>query len=479
MDEVDRVRDVERSERLHNADLAPAKQRDWNAYSLFALWMSDVHSIGGYTFAAGLFVLGLVGWQVLIALLVGIVLVNIGVNLIGYASQRTGVPYPVIARMSFGVFGANIPALTRAIIAILWYGIQTYLASVAIVVLLLAIDPALEPYSKGGFLGLSPLGWLAFLVLWALQLLVMRHGMETVRKYQHWAGPAIWVVMLALAVWMIVAAGGDITLNLSRHPVSGWDAVVKFLAAVSLTIAYFSTLMLNFGDFARFAPTRRAVTVGNFWGLPVNFTAFSVVTVIVTAGSISVFGEAVSDPVELVAKIPNTAVLVLGAVTFVVATIGVNIVANFVSPAYDLANLAPKYLTFRRGGLISAVVAVLVLPWKLYSSPVVVNYFLGGLAAFLGPLFAIIAVDFYLLRKRMVNVDHLYQTSGEYYYRKGVNPRAVAAFVPAAVIAGAVALVPALSAVAPFSWFVGAFLGGAIYYVIMKDVRRYSYDDLS
>lgn len=273
--------------------------------------------------------------------------------------------------------------------------------------------------------------------------------------------------MLAMAVWMVVAAGGAITLNLSKHPVSGIDAVVKFFAAVSLTVAYFSTLMLNFGDFARFAPTRRAVTLGNFWGLPVNFTAFSILTVIVTAGSISVFGEAISDPVQLVAKIPNTAVLVLGAIMFIVATIGVNIVANFVSPAYDLANLAPKYLNFRRGGLISAVVAVLVLPWKLYSSPVIVNYFLGGLAAFLGPLFAIIVVDFYLLRKRTVDVDDLYRTvAGRYYYRKGVNPRAVAAFIPAAVVAAVVALVPALGSAAPFSWFVGAFLGGAIYYAI-------------
>jgi nucleobase:cation symporter-1, NCS1 family len=454
------------SDRLWNEDLAPATERNWRMYSLFAMWMSDIHSIGGYTFAAGLFALGLVGWQVLVALIIGIALVNVGMNWIGYAGQKTGVCYPVLARASFGVYGSNIAALVRAVIAIFWYGIQTWLASVALLVLLVRVFPGLKPFTDGGFLGLSPLGWLAFLTLAALQLLMFSRGMEAVRKLTDFAGPAIWVVMLILAVWVLIRSHGQISFNFSSKHLTGGQMAHEFFAAISLTVAYFSTLMLNFCDFSRFAPSRRAVKVGNFWGLPVNFIAFSIVSVVVTGGSLAIYGKYIFDPVELVARIDNTAAVLLGAVTFTVATIGINIVANFVSPAYDLSNAAPKHIDFTRGGIITAILSVLVLPWKVFANPVAVNYFLGGLGAFLGPLFAIIVTDYYLIRRGQVKVPDLYRDdpAGEYTYSRGFNPDAVIAFVVAAAVAAVVALVKVFADVAPFSWFIGAALGAVIYY---------------
>jgi NCS1 family nucleobase:cation symporter-1 len=461
------------SPRLTNEDLAPATERTWGTYSLFAMWMSDVHSIGGYTFAAGLFFLGLFAWQVFLALVIGIVAVFLLMNLTGFAGQRTGAPFPVIARISFGVFGANLPALIRAIVAIAWYGIQTWLASVAVVVLALSVMPGLAPWTEGGFLGLSPLGWLAFALMWVLQLLVIRRGMETVRRFQDWAGPAIWVVMAALAVWIVVEAGDGFSLTLSTEQLSGGAAVNAFLSAIALTITYFSTLLLNFCDFSRFAPDRRTVVRGNFLGLPVNFLAFAVVTVVVTAGSVAVFGEALTDPVEIVARIDNTWVTIVGAVTFVIATIGINVVANFVSASYDLANVAPKHITFKRGGLISAIAAVALLPWHLYDSPVAVNYFLGGLGGLLGPLFGVIFADYYLVRRQVVAVPELYVDgpASRYYYRGGWNPTALAAFVPAAVVSLVLALVPAFSAAAPYSWFAGVMLAGALYLLLARRDR--------
>jgi nucleobase:cation symporter-1, NCS1 family len=458
------------SPRLYNEDLAPTTERTWGTYSLFAMWMSDVHSIGGYTFAAGLFFLGLVAWQVFVALVVGIVVVFLLMNLTGFAGQRTGAPFPVIARISFGVFGANLAALIRAVIAIAWYGIQTWLASVAVVVLALSIWPGLAPWSEGGFLGLSALGWAAFAVMWVLQLLVIRRGMETVRRFQDWAGPAIWVVMFALAVWIVVKAGSGFSLNLSAVKLSGGAAVGTFLSAVALTVTYFSTLLLNFCDFSRFAPDRRTVVMGNFLGLPVNFLAFAVVTVAVTAGSVAVFGEALTDPVEIVARIGNVWVTLIGAITFIIATIGINVVANFVSASYDLSNVAPKYVDFRRGGLIAAVAAVVILPWQLYGSPVAINYFLGGLGALLGPLFGIIFADYFMLRRQQVTVAQLYTEDphSPYWYRGGWNPKALAAFAPSALICLVAALVPSFAAIAPYSWFIGVILGGAIYLPIAR-----------
>jgi nucleobase:cation symporter-1, NCS1 family len=459
--------------RLYNADLAPAEQRRWKSLDIVFMWMSDVHNLGNYTFAAGLFVLGMSAWQVFTALLAGFVVIYLGMNLMGRIGQTTGVPFPVVARISFGVFGANLPALIRAIIAIFWYGIQTYLASVAMIVLLLAVDPGLKPLTEHGFLGLSALGWICFLVLWALQALVISRGMETVRKFQDFCGPAIWVVMLALAVWVLAKAHWNISLTTSPTHLSAGQQVNHWFAAAGLILSTYGTLMLNFGDFSRFTPDLKTVRRGNFWGLPINSTAFALVSVIVTAGSVQVFGQAITDPAALIAKIGNTPVLIVGALTFAVATMGVNIVANFVSPAYDLANIWPKRITFKVGGMISTVVALCVLPWKLYSSPAVVNYFLGGLGAFLGPLFGIMIVDYYLIKRGKIEVAALFDASADapYHYRKGVNPKALVAFVPTAALTAVLALAPAFAAAAPYSWFIGTGTAGLLYFAINRQRR--------
>jgi NCS1 family nucleobase:cation symporter-1 len=249
----------------------------------------------------------------------------------------------------------------------------------------------------------------------------------------------------------LIAAGGHVSLDISPTHLSSGAAVFQFFTAISLVVAYFSTLLLNFCDFSRFTPSAKTVWWENFYGLPLNFTAFSVVSVLVTAGTITVFGRAITDPVLIVGKIPNTLVLIVGAITFVVATVGIHIVANFVSPACDLAKVAPKYINFQRGGFVAAIAAILVLPWKIFANPVAVNYFLGGLAAFLGPLYGIIVVDYYLIKRQQVNIDDLYR-EGEvspYWYQGGIHLRAVMAFLISAVIA----LVPFYNAIAPFSWF--------------------------
>ncbi|MEU6661996.1 NCS1 family nucleobase:cation symporter-1 [Streptomyces sp. NPDC046821] len=467
------LEDLDPSGRLYNEDLAPAKHQSWRSYNFFAIWMSAIHNIGTYTFVAGLFVLGLTGWQVLISLLIGIVVLFTGMNLAGQIGVRTGVPFPVVARMSFGVWGANLPALIRAVIAIAWYGIQTYLASLAVVVLLLRLDPGLEHWQRQSFLGLSLLGWACFLLLWVLQLTVITRGMEAVRKFQDWAGPAIWVVMLGMALWLFIQAHGHIDMNLSIHPLSGGHATRLILSGAFLLVATYATMLLNYTDFSRFARDQRTVVRGNFWGIPVNFILFALVSICVTVGSLTVFGKAITDPALIIAKVPNTFVLIVGAIMFIIATVGVNVVLNFVSPAYDLANVWPKHITFKRGGLISAVLALVVLPWKLYDNPVVVNYFLGGLGALLGPLFGIMMVDWHVVKRQQVRVEHLYRAdaAAEYHYTNGVNRRALAVFIPTALVSAVVALVPAFSSVAAFSWPIGVILSAVAYAQVMRGHR--------
>ncbi|MCP2204903.1 NCS1 family nucleobase:cation symporter-1 [Lentzea flava] len=463
--------------RLTNEDLAPLKKQTWGSYNIFAFWMSDVHSVGGYVTAGSLFMLGLSSWQVLLALVVGIGIVNVFCNLVAKPSQVTGVPYPVICRASFGVLGANVPAIIRGLIAVAWYGIQTYLASAALNVVLLKLFPALMPYAdvqQYGFLGLPLLGWGSFALLWLVQAAVFWTGMETIRRFIDFCGPAVYVVMFLLTGYLIYRAGwGAIDLSLGEVRHTGLASLPVMLGAIALVVSYFSGPMLNFGDFSRYGRSFAAVKRGNLLGLPVNFLVFSVLVVVTTSLTLPVFGELITDPVETVARVDSTFAIVLGALTFTVATIGINIVANFISPAFDFSNVSPQRISWRAGGMIAAVGSVLITPWNLYNSPEVIHYTLEVLGAFIGPLFGVLIADYYLVRKQKVVVDDLFTMSpdGRYHYRKGYNPKAIAATAAGAVVAVAPVLVSALAPAAQYSWFIGMAVGLAVYTLASRRSR--------
>jgi NCS1 family nucleobase:cation symporter-1 len=458
------------SPRLYNEDLGPVQQ-DWNWYNIFAFWMSDVHSVGGYVFAASLFALGLGSWQVLIALLVGICIVQVIATLMAKPSQQAAVPYPVICRLAFGVFGANIPAVIRGLIAVAWYGVQTYLASSALIIVVLRFFPGMETYAHSSFAGLSYLGWFGFLTLWVLQAAVFWAGMESIKRFIDWAGPVVYAVMFMLAGWIVYKAGwSNINFSLSEKTLTGWEAFGQIIVAIALVVSYFSGPTLNFGDFSRYARTMADVRRGNFWGLPINFLAFSLVTVVIVSGTLPVFGEMLHDPIATVARIDNSVAVLLGAFAFVTATIGINIVANFVSPAFDFANVSPSKISWRMGGMIAAVASVFITPWNLFNNPAVIHYTLDVLAAFIGPLFGILLVDYYLIKKQQIDVDALFDDSpsGRYYYTKGVNRTAVKALIPSTLVGVAIAFIPWLLPMANFAWFTGCFLGGAVYLVLAR-----------
>ena len=340
---------------LTNADLAPLRTQNWTSYNIFAFWMSDVHSVGGYVTAGSLFALGLTSWQVFVALIVGIVIVQFFCNLVAKPSQMAAVPYPVICRAPFGVKGANIPAIIRGLIAVAWYGVQTYLASASLNVVLLKLFPGLMPLADPAhaFLGLPPLGYITYAVLWVLQAVVFWRGMESIRTFIDVCGPAVYVVMAILCGYLLVSAEFDVDLNLSDHQLTGWAAVGTMLSAIALVVSYFSGPMLNFGDFSRYGTTFAAVTRGNFLGLPVNFVVFSLLTVLTASATVPVFGELITDPVETVARIDHTFAIVLGALTFATVTVGINIVANFISPAFDFSNVNPQRISWRAGGMVA------------------------------------------------------------------------------------------------------------------------------
>ncbi|RXZ70140.1 NCS1 family nucleobase:cation symporter-1 [Agromyces albus] len=467
--------------RLANEDLAPLKKQKWTSYNIFAFWMSDVHSVGGYITAGSLFALGIASWQVLLALVIGIVIVQVFANLVAKPSQKTGVPYPVINRAIFGIKGANIPAIIRGLIAIAWYGVQTYLAAASLNIVFLKFIPGSAALLESSFLGLSTLGWISYAILWVAQAALFWNGMETIRHFIDWAGPAVYVVMIVLAIYLVSEAGWEnISLDLSAgEPLEFWASIPVMLTAIAIVVSYFSGPMLNFGDFARYGKSFEAVKRGNFLGLPINFLFFSLLTVITASATVPVFGELITDPIHTVERIDTPFAILLGGLTFVIATVGINIVANFISPAFDFSNVAPHRISWRMGGMIAAVGSVILLPWNWYNNADAIHYTLGVLGAMIGPLFGILIAGYYVAARQRVLVDDMFTMSeqGKYWYTKGYNTNAVNALLLAGIPTIALGVLPKLIAdlggfdiswIGNFTWFIGCGLGYAIFVILER-----------
>jgi NCS1 family nucleobase:cation symporter-1 len=460
---------------LYNEDLAPAKERRWGAFSIFNVWTSDVHSLWGYYLAASLFLLCGSFLNFVIAIGIGSLVIFALMNLVGYAGVRTGVPYPVLARASFGVWGANVPAIVRAIVACFWYGAQTAAASGAIVALLTRSPDVMAFHKSSHLLGHSTLELICFVVVWGLQLLIIQKGMETVRRFQDWAGPAVWVMMLVLAVGLCVKAGGfsfshqiptDVLLAKTKDAgVAGEPGSFAALAAVAATwITYFAALYLNFCDFSRYAPDQGTVRKGNLWGLPVNLILFSLVAGVTTIAAHTVYGEVLLHPDQISAKFDSWFLALVAALTFAVATLGINVVANFVSPAFDFSNVFPKQIDFKRGGYIAALIALLLYPFAPWEGNAA--GFVNAIGATMGPLLGVILVDYWLIRRGQLDVAALYREDGEYRFQGGWN---VTAFVAAGIGALFSSILPNFTSLLPswwgvYGWFFGVGIAGLVYY---------------
>jgi NCS1 family nucleobase:cation symporter-1 len=454
---------------LTNDDLAPTALRTWGWKDYLFLWMSNIHSVAGYVTTGSFLMIGLPVTHILFAMMVAIGIVQLGSNLMAGPSMASGAPFPVVARMAFGVYGAAIPATIRGFIAIGWYGIQTWLASNALVILVLALHPTFAPLADAshyGFAGLSCMGWGAFLAVWTLQIAIFWNGMAAVRRFIDWAGPAIYAMMVILVVWLLSRAGWHFPVRLpiakTASPLTG------LLDIATLVVAYFSPIILNFGDFARYGTSHDAVKKGNFLGLPLNFLAFSILSIASISLTLPVFGQMLTDPVETIARLDNTTASVIGIVTFVTATAGINITANFVSAAFDFSSLAPQVLSWRKGGLLAAVVAIGITPWNLYARPELIHLTLGVLGAFICPLAGIILADYYVIRRKQIDIKALYSPCPQdiYWYSRGFNLRALMALAGGTGTSIALILSPVRPVLASLSELAGLSVSITLYLLL-------------
>ena len=462
---------------LWNPDLAPTpmSRRTWSTYNIAALWIGMAVVITTYTLASGLMQQGMNWYQALFTILLGNIIVLVPMILNAHAGTKYGISFPVLCRASFGVRGANVAAMLRAIVACGWFGIQTWIGGLALDALLTA--------AWSGWAQLGVHTALAFAVFWIIEVFVILKGTEGIKKLESWSAPLLLGGGLALLIWAVNRGGGwsGVLQGSARLQQGSTPFWVLFPAALTANVGYWATLSLNIPDFTRYAKSQRSQALGQAIGLPGTMVLFAFIGVAVTAATIVIFGKAIWDPVELIARIGSPPVIIVGALIVLAAQLTTNMAANVVSPANDFSNLSPRRISYVTGGLITAVIGILMMPWRLYSDAAAYIFtWLIGYSSLMGALGGILIADYWVVRRQQLAVKELFLLEGRYSYVNGVNWRAIAAlliavipvvpgFLRAATTPGGRVMNPTIfDTLYTYAWFVTFILGFTAYLLLMR-----------
>jgi NCS1 family nucleobase:cation symporter-1 len=462
---------------LWNPDLAPTPlaRRTWSTYNIAALWIGMSVVITTYTLASGLMSQGMHWWQAMATILLGNTIVLIPMVLNAHAGTRYGISFPVLCRASFGVRGANVPAILRAIVACGWFGIQTWIGA-------LALD-ALLGAAWSGWSQMAASKPIAFAIFWLIQVAIILKGTEGIKVLESWSAPLLLGGGAILLAWGIRNGGGlghvlAESQRLQQAHQSFWKI---FPAALTANVGYWATLSLNIPDFTRYAKSQRSQVLGQALGLPTTMTAFAFIGVAVTSATIVIFGQPIWDPIVLVSKIGGAGVIIFAALIVLAAQLTTNMAANVVSPSNDFSNLNPRRISYVTGGLITAVIGIAMMPWKLYSDAAAYIFtWLLGYSSLMGALGGILIADYWIVRRQNLSLHDLFKERGAYTYSNGVNPRAIAALVIAilpvipgfihavSTPGGAVANPGIFDVIYTYAWFVTFFLSFVVYLALMR-----------
>src|SRR5579872_3519239 len=447
---------------LWNPDLAPIPKdkRSWGTYNYASLWVAMSVCIPTYMLASGLIAGGMSWWQAIATILLGNLIFLVPMLLNAHAGAKYGIPFPVLVRASFGVRGANVPAVLRALVACGWFGIQTWIGGQAFYSMLRIMWPGAANVN-GGI-------WVCFFAFWALNIAVIWRGIDTIKFLEGVGAPFMLGVGLLLLWWITRKAGGfGPVLSAPSKFQSTGDFLHFFVPSLTAMVGFWATVALNIPDFTRYAKSQKAQAMGQALGLPTAMTLYSFIGVAVTSASVVLFGEAIWDPVALIGRFHQPVVASVALVAILTATLNTNVAANVVSPSNDFSNLNPRLISFRTGGLITGVIAVMMMPWKLlgdYSA--YIFGWLVGYSGLLGPIAGVMIADYFLVRRCSLQVDDLYRRNGAYEYSGGVNFRAVLALISGIVVALLGLVVPSLRWLYDYAWFVGFLVAGGVYVLI-------------
>ncbi|MFL9483390.1 NCS1 family nucleobase:cation symporter-1 [Chitinophagaceae bacterium LWZ2-11] len=474
---------------LYSEDLAPVPQnkRTWGTWNYAALWISMSLCIPTYMLASSLIEGGMNWWQAILTIFLGNLVVLVPMILNGYAGAKYGIPFPVFARASFGTTGANIPAVLRAIVACGWFGIQTWIGGFALYQMFRLWFPSLETMPQ-----IFPASWglqtgpaICFLVFWLLNMYVVYLGVESIKKLLVFKAFFLPVAALALLFWAISAGHGLGPILHQPSKFAGSSEFFKFFfPALTGMVGFWATLSLNIPDFTRYAKSQKAQITGQAAALPASMTLFSFIGVVVTSATTIIYGTTIWDPLVLAGKFESKALVSVAMIAVAISTLATNIAANIVSPANDFANLAPKKINFRKGGYITGIIGILIFPWKLIADPSgYIFTWLVGYSSLLGPVGAIMIIDYYFIHKKQLVVNDLYNHKGIYSFSKGFNSVAVIAliigilpnvpgFLTTVKVLDADAVPHWISGLYSYAWFVGFGVSGLVYWMLMKGAGR-------
>jgi len=454
---------------LYNHDLAPVPvaRRNWTTYNYAALWISMAHCIPTYMLASGLMAQGMNWQQALFTILLGNTIVLVPILLNSHPGTKYGIPFPVYARAAYGTAGSNLPALMRALVACGWFGIQAWIGGEALQTFLAVIIPGWPTLLGAGVGGHTTTEWISFLLFWGLNIWIIFRGMDLLRKVENWAAPYVLVVTGMLVVWAVREAHG--LGPLLSHP-GKFPTLASFLPifwpSLTAMIGFWATLSLNMPDFTRFGRSQKDQIVGQTIALPTTMFVFAAMGVLVTSASAIIYGEPIWDPVKLVGRFTDPFVVGFAMFSVVVATLAVNIAANVVSPANDFANAWPKHISFKTGGLLTGLIGIAMQPWRLLADPKgYIFSWLIGYSGGLGSIAGVLIADYWIVRRRQLDLADLYLPKGRY---GGWNPAAVVATLAGCALAWGGLVVPALKPLYDYAWFVGFFVSGAIYVMLSR-----------
>lgn len=464
---------------LSNRDIAPVphSERNWKAVSFFALWVGMAVNIPSYMIAASLIDGGMSWQQAMWTVLLGNLIVLVPMALSGHAGTKYGIPFPAFARASFGIQGAHIPAMLRAIVACGWFGIQTWIGGAAIYTIVLILIPGVAdaPTMMPAWVGVSLVQFSCFMLFWVMNIALIWKGIESIRVLEHIAAPFLLICGLALLAWAYQRADGfgPMLTSSSRLDNAGFWAL--FWPSLTAMVGFWATLTLNISDFTRYASSQRAQVLGQLSGLPSTMALFAFIGVAVTSATIVIFGEAIWDPVLLVQRFDSPVIVFFSMIAVVIATITTNVAANVVGPANAFANLMPARIDFKRGGYITGIIGILMMPWKLLADPSgYVFTWLIGYSALLGPVIGIILTDYFIIRKTELDITDLYRREGRY---AGVNGKAIVA-----LLLGVAPNLPGflhqigivesngfIVGLYNYAWFTGLAIAAIVYWLLMRN----------
>lgn len=479
-----------RSSPLYNSDLAPvpSNRRHWGTIHIAHLWVGMSVCIPTYMLAASLIAGGMNWWQAILTVALGNLIVCVPMILNGHAGTKYGITFPVFARASFGVMGTHVASVLRAIVACGWFGIQTWIGGIAIYKLLLVAWPGLAASPVLGFLGNESIQvnlaeFLCFMLFWAVNIgLFYWRGMDSIKIVENWGAPLLIGLGVALLVWAFVKADGfGPMLSQPDKFETSADFWKAFFPGLTAMVGFWATLSLNIPDFTREATSQKAQVLGQFIGLNSTMPFYAFVGVAVTSATIVIFGEAIWDPVELLSRFDSVTLMLVSMFSLTLATLTTNMAANIVAPATSFSNVLPKSISMRVGALLTGIIGILMMPWKLLADPTgYVFTWLIGYSGLLGPIGGIMICDYFVIRKTRMNLVDLYREDGVYRYAGGYNIAALVALavgiapnVPGFLGTIKVATVGAFwMNLYNYAWFIGFGLSFVVYLVLMSCKKR-------